>query len=286
MRKEMIKHGIAIIGVAILVFFFFSSASAPKYEEVPPDKLGRGQEIPFKKIVTETKLKFLRIFGYGGHMVELVDAKNVALISFREELLEERIEANKVYRIYITCADGVLSIDRIDGLMSVEEAQAKIEQKSAEKIAKETAEKAEREAAEEARQRAREEANRYDPSKFTVVPSDFKPADYTKVDLFKAASNARDLQISSNKYDALNRQLQSAFALGLGGTYILEYVSDVTFVRQNGTDITFSSDDNAITQNMSIDQRSGLQAGQKVRIYYTIMRSPLTTWDVTAIERR
>jgi tetratricopeptide (TPR) repeat protein len=133
---------------------------------------------------------------------------------------------------------------------------------------------------------ANRRANRYDPSKFTVVPSSFKPSDYTKVDLFRAATNARDLQISSNKYDALNNQLQSMFALGLGGTYILQYVSDVTFVRQNGTDITFSSDDNAITQNMSIDQRSGLQAGQKVRIYYTIMRSPLTTWDVTAIERR
>jgi len=66
----------------------------------------------------------------------------------------------------------------------------------------------------------------------------------------------------------------------------LQYVSDLKLVRQNGTDITFSSDDNAITQNMSIDQRSGLQAGQKVRVYYTIMRSPLTRWDVIAIERR
>jgi hypothetical protein len=64
------------------------------------------------------------------------------------------------------------------------------------------------------------------------------------------------------------------------------YVSDVTFVRQNGTDITFSSDDNAISQMMSIDQRSGLQAGQRVRVYYTLSRSPLTTWDIIAIERR
>jgi len=66
----------------------------------------------------------------------------------------------------------------------------------------------------------------------------------------------------------------------------LEYKSDLTFVRQNGTDITFSSDDNAITQNMTIDQRSGLQAGQRVRVYYEVTRSPLITWDVVAIERR
>jgi len=66
----------------------------------------------------------------------------------------------------------------------------------------------------------------------------------------------------------------------------LQYVSDLKFVRQNGTDITFSSDDNAITQNMTIDQRSGLQAGQKVRVYYEITSSPLTTWEVIAIEKR
>jgi hypothetical protein len=74
--------------------------------------------------------------------------------------------------------------------------------------------------------------------------------------------------------------------LGMGDAYVLNYVSDLTFVRQDGTDIIFSSDDNAITQQMTIDQRSGLKAGQKARVYYMITRSPLTTWDVEAIERR
>jgi len=133
---------------------------------------------------------------------------------------------------------------------------------------------------------AQESANKYDPSKFTVVPSDFNPSEYTSVDLFKAASDAKNLQIASSREEAVLNQMKSGFMLGMGGSWLLQYVSDLKFVRQNGTDISFSSDDNAITQNMSIDQRSGLQAGQKVRVYYTIMRSPLTRWDVIAIERR
>jgi hypothetical protein len=195
----------------------------------------------------------------------------------------KRIDKNKPYRIYISLhqiyniKDDVWRpfIDRIEGLRSLEEVAAI-----------EAQQRAERETAQEARRQAREEANRYDPSKFTVVPSDFSPADYTSVDLFRAVSTSRNLQIVSNKQEAIYGQMQSAFMLGLGGTYVLEYVSDLTFVRQDGADITFSSDDNAITQTMTIDQRSGLQAGQKVRVYYRITRSPLTTWDVIAIERR
>jgi len=133
----------------------------------------------------------------------------------------------------------------------------------------------------EAKRKAEEEANKYDPSKFAVLPSNFKPADYTSVDLFRAVSDSGNLQRASNKQEAI---IGSAFLGGWG--YVLEYKSDLTFVRQNGTDITFSSDDKAITQIMTIDQRSGLQAGQKVRVYYMITRSPLTTWDVVAIERR
>jgi tetratricopeptide (TPR) repeat protein len=131
-----------------------------------------------------------------------------------------------------------------------------------------------------------EKRNSLDRSRFTIIPSDFKPNDYTKVDLFKAVSNSRNLEISSNKQDALLQELKSLLNFGLGGKYYFEYVSDLTFVRQNGIDISFSSDDNAISQIMSIDQRSGLQAGQRVRVYYMITRSPLTRWDVIAIEWR
>jgi tetratricopeptide (TPR) repeat protein len=128
--------------------------------------------------------------------------------------------------------------------------------------------------------------NSFDRSKFTVAPSDFKPSEYTKVDLFKAVSDSRNLQMVSNKAEAVYGQFQSAFTGGMAGSYILNYVSDLTFVSQNGTDISFTSDDKAISQRMSIDQRSGLQAGQRVRVYYTVMRAPLMTWDVIAIERR
>jgi len=140
--------------------------------------------------------------------------------------------------------------------------------------------------AQEEAKRKKEEANKYNPSNFTVVPSDFNPVDYTSVDLFKAASEARNLQIAKNREEAIFTQMQSEFMLGMGGSWFLQYVSDVTFVSQNGLDIQFSSDDKAISQMMNIDQRSGLKPGQKVRVYYTIMRSPMTRWDVVAIERR
>jgi hypothetical protein len=170
------------------------------------------------------------------------------------------------------------------------EAMARQEAEKLERMARQEsqrlAEAEERQRIEDERRRAAEAANRYDPAKFTVVPSNFRPADYTSVDLFRAASSARNLQIASNREEAISNQIQSTFMFGMGGSWFLEYVSDLTFVRQNGTGITFSSDDNAITQSMGIDQRSGLQAGQRVRVYYTIMRSPLTRWDVIAIERR
>ena len=145
---------------------------------------------------------------------------------------------------------------------------------------------ARRQAETEARRRAYEEANRYDPSQFTVVPDDFAPSEYEKADLFEAVAAARQLQIASNIYDAAMKQLQSDLMFGLGGSYIEMFVSDLTFVSQSGTDIVFSSDDNAIRQRMTVNQRSGLQTGQKVRVYYEITRAPLTTWEVIAIQRR
>jgi len=63
-------------------------------------------------------------------------------------------------------------------------------------------------------------------------------------------------------------------------------VSDLTFVCQDGVRITFSSDENTITQIMTIDRYAGLQVGQRVRIYYAIMRIPLDTWEIVAIDRR
>jgi tetratricopeptide (TPR) repeat protein len=199
----------------------------------------------------------------------------------------KRIDRNKLYRIYICVYNDyyhayghiyekwVPMIDKIEGLRSFEEAAAF-----------EAREKAEKEAAENERRQAREEANRYDRSRFTFAPSDFKPGNYTKVDLFKAVSDSRNLQRVSNKAEAVYGQFQSALTLGIAGSYILNYVSDLTFVRQNGIDIRFTTDDKAITQDMSIDERSGLRSGQKVRVYYTVTKAPSLTWDVIAIEQR
>jgi hypothetical protein len=133
---------------------------------------------------------------------------------------------------------------------------------------------------------AKAEAKRAARAKFIIIPDNFDPESYTPGDLFRAAAASKNLHVVSSKEEALLGQLNSVWSFGLGGDYLANFVSDVTFIRQNGVDIEFASDDKAISQTMTIDQRSGLQAGQKVRVYYMITRSPLTTWDVRAIERR
>jgi hypothetical protein len=64
-----------------------------------------------------------------------------------------------------------------------------------------------------------------------------------------------------------------------------QFVSDLVFVSQSGRDIRFRTADNAISQTMTIDSRSGLQAGQSVRVYYRVSKRPVTEWKVEAIER-
>jgi hypothetical protein len=173
--------------------------------------------------------------------------------------------------------------------MTPEALAAREARELAEKEAREKAETERRQAIaaeQEARRKAREEADRYDPARFTLVPDDFRPSEYQKADLFKAAAAARNLSIAPNELEARTQSLYSLFLFGLGPQYIASFVSELTFTRQTGADIEFASDDNAISQTMTIDARSGLQAGQKVRVYYEIMRAPLTRWQVVAIERR
>jgi hypothetical protein len=64
----------------------------------------------------------------------------------------------------------------------------------------------------------------------------------------------------------------------------IDFVSDVVFVSQDGTNITFRTEDNAISKRMKVDSRTGLVSGQKIRIYYTAYR--IQDWRVIAIERR
>jgi hypothetical protein len=95
------------------------------------------------------------------------------------------------------------------------------------------------------------------------VPSNFQPVDYTKADLF----------------DAVAASERWPYTI----TYGSRFVSDVVFVSQNGTDITFRTDDNAIRRSMKVDARTGLTMGQRVRIYYIAYK--IEEWRVTAIER-
>jgi hypothetical protein len=173
--------------------------------------------------------------------------------------------------------------------MTPEALAAREARELAEKEAREKAETERRQviaSEQEALRIAREEADRYDPSRFTLVPDDFRPSEYQKADLFKATAAARDLSIAPTELEARTQSLYSLFLFGLGPQYIVGFVSEVTFVRQTGANIEFTSDDNAISQTMTIDARSGLQVGQKVRVYYEIMRTPLTRWRVVAIESR
>jgi tetratricopeptide (TPR) repeat protein len=117
---------------------------------------------------------------------------------------------------------------------------------------------------EEAEKRLAEEAaDRYDPAKFILTTHGFRPSQHKSMDLFDAVAQWTG-------YRAL-------------------FVSDVVFVGQSGLDIWFKTEDNAISQSMQIRSRSGLQEGQRVRVYYTITQ-PLDfalprSWHVDAIER-
>jgi hypothetical protein len=299
MRNKMIKHGIAVIGIAIFIFLSVASASSPDslssspedYLEVHPDKLYEYMNPSFwddkrTKFIIETRLYVARfsdiIQGETTKPIELLDAAyrtdtmwaHIKDSNESLSLIGERIETDKVYRVYISFVyitgerEPFLIIDQIDGLMPIEEAQARVAQREeAQRQAQ-----AEREAAEAARRQAIEEANRYDPAKFIIVPSYFRPTDYTSADLFTAVAASERLSIYDQYYFGVN-----------WGPPSRSYVSEVIFVSQNGTDIIFRTADNAISKRMKVASRTGLTAGQRVRIYYTVYR--IEDWQVAAIER-
>ena len=113
----------------------------------------------------------------------------------------------------------------------------------------------------------REAANQYDPANFIIVPqSFFYPSTFQQADLFQAIARSERLDVVPSS--------------SAGG--IASFVSDLIFVSQNVTDITFRSDD-GISRTMKVTERTGLTAGQRVRVYYKVYR--LQTWEVVAIER-
>jgi hypothetical protein len=180
-----------------------------------------------------------------------------------DDYLLSKIDLDKTYTVHIgpaviidAASIGFLKapvswyITKIDGLLSGEEA-----------------------AANGVRQKARlAGTDKIDRAKFTLIPKDFSPAIYTKIDLFKAIAAVEQMPMGDRS---------------AGSIMLTErrYVSDVVFVSQTGTDILFKTEDDAVSQRMKIDERSGLNAGQKVRLYYRVTRNPLTEWRIDAIER-
>jgi hypothetical protein len=274
------KNKILLVLLAVLITGTLWCGGEPEstteYREITTDdlrKLQKDQAISKgKRFVVET---LIWRYSEWNSEISIGLVHDLSVKDLKEDLLKERIETDKVYRIYLTAipyynsyAGETFSVDRIEGLMPLEEAQARIAQRNAEK---EKAE-AEREAKEEAERQAYELANRYDPSKFIIVPSGFKPADYDKADLFYAVAASEKLDYRHTYW----------FDADLGPPS-RKFVSDVVFVSQNGTDITFRTEDNAIRKTMKVGSRTGLTAGQKVRIYYRAYN--LQDWQIVAIER-
>ena len=294
MRNKMINHGIAVIGIAMLIFLSVGSASAPPYD-------GPDAEVEY----VEVDLKERSMYGdpayySAGTGFKLINAgldRNIFgdisirvgrdSIKFDSETINERFplfgirvknspDISYPSAVYISVhpkdpakpkANLYFRLDQIEGLMSLEKAQAL--------VAQEENARAERTAQEEAQQLAVEEANKYDPAKFILVPDFFYPAHYTKADLFAAVA-------ASERLDVVEIVSSSNI-----GTYTItpsrSFVSEVVFVSQNGTDITFRTGDNAISKRMKVESRTGLTSGQRVRIYYTVYR--IQDWRVVAIER-
>jgi hypothetical protein len=304
MKGKWMPHIIAVI--AFVVFIILGLACASTEESVQNEESGLNinniqfvyTEIPFSDLmqsiekVNELGHGFIVNAYFGGDSDYLticdtpianmfdrpknsVRIKNGIRGSSWNDLIK-RYDKNVVCKIYIkTWSDAYLFgpdyrkkyidehgfnpygiVDKIEGLLTIEQADALRTQKEAEEKA------------------ADEKANRYDASKFTIVPTNFRPADYTSIDLFTAVSDVE--------------KMKSAVDLGYytGGLGIRGwYVSNVVFVDQNGTDIRFRTNDNTISRSMKVEGRSGLTSGQRVRVYYTVTKDVLAEWRVVAIER-
>jgi hypothetical protein len=278
MKEKWTPHIIAVNALIVFIVLGLACASAPEssdeiIEVTPRDLRKYAYENGYngQKFVTEARIRsHYHQYGFGGvYLDDLFFPVN----NVKEDLLGERLEEGKSYRVYLTKIETssevsfAFRIDRIDGLISVEEAQARIDKRNAEE---KTAKEAQRQK-QEAEHQAREAANRYDPAKFIIVPSDFKPADYTKADLFAAVAASEKLGIIEQGW------FNTVY------TPSKDFVSDVVFVSQDGTNITFRTEDNAIRKRMKVGSRTGLAVDQRVRIYYTVYR--VDDWTIDAIER-
>lgn len=251
----MKKSGVLIIFVGI---FYFSGCATLSVEERVQTHMQRGFHYLENGHLIWAIAEFNRVIQLDPHFADgyygrgasyfFLRRFDVALNDFRKvlEIDPNFVNAEHVYSGIAAALFG--QNDHANALAYVERSLSiNSNNYLALRTKRQIEERVTREAAEEARRLAREEANRFDPANFIIVPNNFAPADYTFVDLFRAASTARDLHRTSNRLEAGVRQLAS---IGLGNT-LLMYVSDLTFVRQDGLNITFSSDDNAISQRMT-----------------------------------
>jgi len=123
---------------------------------------------------------------------------------------------------------------------------------------------------EEARKREEAERRAFE-ERFIFKTSNFDPADYRRADLFEAVATSERLSATPDYF----ANIPVYDSMG--------FVSDVTFIRQDVTDITFRNLTGDVTRTMKITARSGLQNGQRVRIYYRVYR--ILPWEIIAIER-
>lgn len=317
------KKAILAVLAVVFVFGLMGCASTPKYQEVTLLELKQqienvksaGQD--FVTFVTEAYIfttetgsdsiiisntqnqnDGIRVYLHGDRICSFRNCKSKIdnkhykhIILYQNNDLVRRIDTSKKYTVYIgvyydnSSQSWEAFADRIDGQFRTPE----------ESVVFEAQKKAEQESAAEARRLAQEEANRYDPSKFAIVPSDFRPANYISIDLFTAVANVEkmprgDSTLSTAVIAMLEGTPNERVELAMAVVNIYLYVSDVVFVNQNGTDIQFRTADNAISQIMKTDERAGLTSGQRVRLYYVVSknivsRNLLTEWRVRAIER-
>jgi hypothetical protein len=290
MKNKMIKHGIAVIGIAILAFLSIAcgattppSAPTSSTQPVPAqsnnimqerlaqawelslgtevfNNLGAGEEHWFSFQATGAEKVVVYTSGNTDTYLECYNSNNRKISENndggegRNARLVINVQTGSTY-LFKLRGSGI----GINGPYSIIVLDAGIEEEARQQV-------------EEARRLAAEEVNRYDPSKFTLVPSNFRPADYLSRDLFNVVAFVGGLDFSTALPSFANTQ---------------QFVSDVVFVRQDGTDIWFRTSDNAITQSMKISARSGLTSGQRVRLYYSVRKDSysLPVWQVIAIER-
>jgi len=254
MKRKWTPYIIAVMVSVVFIVLGLACASAPesavKYEEISPDSLyDYRMAYDGVKIVMETRI-FWFMDDLGGYIfLQDAGAGDFAAVSVKnlnEISLKEKIETGKLYRVYMTKINGRFSVDRIDGLMSIEEAQARIEQRNAEEKA---AEEAQRQKEEEQRQKneverqAREQARKAEQERLANLYR-------------QAGNNFGNLRNTSRRFGMVfgNDYLTKIYNFG-NGTYIaqiqsalgLRFSPDTGTYRVNGDTVIFLSSEGEYT---------------------------------------